>query len=89
MKRVKAEIEKIDNAPTKLLQYLSETHQKAMKDASEFLKETNSFLDTSITRAQNDIGQLKSNKGGTVEFSIQAIKSELAQLRSLVTEIRG
>lgn len=89
MKRVKAEIEKIDSAPTKLLQYLSETHQKAMKDASEFLKETNSFLDTSITRAQNDIGQLKSNEGGTVESSLQAIKSGLAQLRSLVTEIRG
>ncbi len=88
MKRVKAEINKIDSAPTKLLQYLSETHQKAMKDASEFLKETNSFLDTSITRAQNDIGQLKSNEGGTVESSLQAIKSGLAQLRSLVTEIR-
>lgn len=89
MKRVKAEIEKIDSNPTKLLQFLSETHHKAMKDASEFLKETNSFLDTSITRAQNDIGQLKSNEGGTVESSLQAIENGLVQLHSLVTEIRG
>lgn len=60
-----------------------------MQDASEFLKETNSFLDTSITRAHSEIHLLKSAEGGTVESSLKAIESGLAELHSLLSEIKG
>ncbi len=89
MKRVQTEIEKPEHSPTKLLQYLSENNQKAMNDASEFLKVTNSFLDTSISEAQKQIELLKSTEGGTVELHRTGIESGLSQLQSLLMEIKG
>lgn len=89
MKRVQTESEKIDTNSSKLLPHVSENHQKAIKDASDFLKETNSFLDTSITRAHDNIQQLKSAEGGTVESSQKAIESGLSKLHNLLTEIKG
>ncbi|MBW4663525.1 MAG: hypothetical protein KME01_04875 [Chroococcus sp. CMT-3BRIN-NPC107] len=89
MKLVQTEIEKPEHKPTKLLQHLSENNQKAMNDASEFLKVTNSFLDTSINEAQNKIELLKLTEGATVESYLIAIESGLSQLQSLLTEIKG
>ncbi len=89
MKRVQAEIEKPEPQPTKLLQHLSENNQKAMNDASEFLKVTNNFLETSINKAQNEIELLKLTEGATVESHLIAIESALSKLQSLLTEIKG
>jgi len=89
MKRVQADSENTESNTGKLLQYLSENHQKAMTDASEFLNATKNFLDTSLNRAQTDIENLLSAEGGTVESSHQGIQAGLEQLRSLVTEIKG
>lgn len=89
MKLVQTEIKKQDYLPTKLLQHLSQNNQKAMNDASNFLEVTNSFLDTSINKAQNQIELLKLTEGGTVESHLTAIKSSLSQLQSLLTEIKG
>lgn len=89
MKRVKTESEKTDSNFNRLLPHVGENHQKAINDASDFLKETNSFLDTSITRAHNDIQQLKSSEGGTIESSQKAIESGLSKLHNLLTEIKG
>lgn len=89
MRRLKIELEKLETNSSKLLHYLSENHQKAMNDASEFLKETNSFLDTSILRAENDVYQLQSAVEQTVESSCQSLENELAKLHSLLAEIKG
>ena len=89
MKRVQTEIEKPEPQPTKLLQHLSENNQKAMNDASEFLKETNNFLDKSIDKAQNEIELLKLTEGATVESHLTGIESSLSKLQSLLMEIKG
>ena len=60
-----------------------------MNDASEFLKVTNSFLETSINRTQTEIELLKLTEGATVESHLTAIESGLSQLQSLLTEIKG
>lgn len=73
----------------KLLQYLSENHQRAMTTASEFLRITKNFFETSLNRADTDVRNLQAAEGGTVESSHQAIQAGLADLRSLVTEIKG
>ena len=83
MKRVQ-----VESNTGKLLQYLSENHQRAMTPASECLSATRIFFETSLKRAQDDINLL-SAEGGTVESSHQAIKAGLADLRSLIIEIRG
>lgn len=88
MKRVHIESEKTDNTG-KLLQYLSENHHKAMADASEFLITTSDFLDSSLNRVQTDVSNLQAAEGGTVESSHQALQAGLADLHSLVTEIKG
>ncbi len=89
MKRIQTEIEKTEYSPTKLLQHLSGNNQKAMNDTSEFLKVTNSFLDTSINEAQEKIEQLKSTESATVESHLTAIESGLSKLQRLLTEIKG
>lgn len=89
MKGIETELEKPECQPTKLLKHLSKNNQKAMNDASEFLKVTNSFLDESMNRAQSQIDQLKSTEGGTVEFHLTAIESGLSKLQSLLMEIKG
>ena len=87
MKRV--QVESKESNTGKLLQYLSENYQRAMTPASEFLSTTKIFFETSLNRAQNDIADLLSAEGGTVESSHQAIQAGLADLRSLMTEIKG
>lgn len=84
MKRVQTETD-----IGKLLHELSGNHQRAMTAAKEFLSTTKSFFDTSLNRAQTDIENLLSAEGGTVESSHQAIHAGLAELRGLVTEIKG
>ena len=89
MKRVQAEKDNPDSKPSKLLKYLSENHQKAMTEASEFVGSTNNFLDASITEADNRIEELEVSGGATVESCHRAIQDGLARLRNLITEIKG
>ena len=89
MKRVQAEKDNPDSKPGKLLKYLSENHQKAMTEASEFVGSTNNFLDASITEANNQIEVLEVSGGATVESCHRAIQDGLAKLRNLITEIKG
>ncbi|TAH31244.1 MAG: hypothetical protein EAZ10_01250 [Oscillatoriales cyanobacterium] len=89
MKRVQAEKDNSDSKPSKLLKYLSENHQKAMTEASEFLGNTNNFLDASISDVNNQIELLERSGGATVESCHRAIQDGLARLRNLITEIKG
>ncbi|HEY9301706.1 MAG TPA: hypothetical protein VIQ31_36150, partial [Phormidium sp.] len=89
MKRVQTEKDNPDSKPSKLLKYLSENHQKAMTEASEFVGSTNNFLDASITEADNRIEELEVSGGATVESCHRAIQDGLARLRNLITEIKG
>jgi len=89
MKRVQAEKHNPDSKPSKLLKYLSENHQKAMTEASEFTSTTNNFLDASISEVNNSIEQLEVSGGATVESCHRAIEDGLAKLRNLITEIKG
>ncbi|HEY9298852.1 MAG TPA: hypothetical protein VIQ31_21345, partial [Phormidium sp.] len=87
MKRVQTEKDNPDSKPGKLLKYLSENHQKAMTEASEFVGSTNNFLDASITEVNNRIEDLEVSGGATVESCHRAIEDGLAKLRNLITEI--
>ena len=89
MKRVQAEKDNRDSKPGKLLKYLSENHQKAMTEASEFTSTTNNFLDASLTEVNNRIEELEVSGGATVESCHRAIQDGLARLRNLITEIKG
>lgn len=89
MKRVQTEKDNPDSKPGKLLKYLSENHQKAMTEASEFVGSTNNFLDESITEVNNRIEDLEVSGGATVESCHRAIQDGLAKLRNLITEIKG
>lgn len=89
MKRVQAEKDNPDSKPSKLLKYLSENHQKAMSETSEFVSSTNNFLDTSINDVNNRIEELEASGGATVESCHQAIQHGLARLQNLITEIKG
>ncbi len=88
MKRVKIERENLHSQTGKLLQYLSEDYQKAMTDASEFLKTTSNFLDDSLKEVQKEIKELETHGGAAVELSHQIIHDGLVELRSLLSEIR-
>jgi hypothetical protein len=87
MERIKAEQEKADYQVTNLLPYLSETYQKAMTDAENFLTETNKFLTTSLEKANQAINDLQSVEGGNVESNINAIRNGLTQLEDLLQQI--
>ena len=89
MKRLQIEKDSPDLQPGKLLKYLSENHQKAMTESSEFLNSTNNFLDASLTEVNNRIEELEVSGGGTVESSHRAIQDGLAKLRNLITEVKG
>ncbi|MEP6516368.1 protein DpdH [Microcoleus vaginatus] len=89
MKRVQAEKDNPDSKPSKLLKYLSENHQKAMTEGSEFVGSTNNFLDASITEVNNRIEKLEVSGGATVESCHRAIQDGLTKLRNLITEIKG
>ena len=89
MKRVQTEKDSPDSKPGKLLKYLSENHQKAMTEASEFVGSTNNFLEASINEANNQIEVLEMSGGATVESCHRAIQDGLAKLRNLITEIKG
>jgi DNA-binding Lrp family transcriptional regulator len=89
MKRVQAEKDNPDLQTGKLLKYLSENHQKAMTEASEFLNTTNNFLDASLTEVNNRIEELEVSGGATVESCHRAIQDGLAKLRNLITEVKG
>lgn len=88
MKRVQTQSENPEIKTGKLFQDLSENYQKAMTDASEFLSTTSNFLDASLNEVKNRIKELEESGGATVESSHQAIKGGLADLRSLITEIK-
>ena len=89
MKRVQTEKDNPDSKPGKRLKYLSENHQKAMTEASEFVGSTNNFLEASINEANNQIEVLEMSGGATVESCHRAIQDGLAKLRNLITEIKG
>lgn len=89
MKRVQAEKDNPDSKPSKLLKDVSENHQKAMTETSEFVSSTNNFLDASINDVNNRIEELEASGGATVESCHQAIQHGLARLRNLITEIKG
>ncbi|MEG4274023.1 MULTISPECIES: protein DpdH [unclassified Microcoleus] len=88
MKRVQTEKNNPDSKPGKLLKYLSENHQKAMTEASEFVGSTNNFLEASITEVNNQIEVLEVSGGATVESCHRAIQDGLAKLRNLITDIK-
>ena len=89
MKRVQAEKDNPDSKPSKLLKDVSENHQRAMIESSEFLGNTNNFLDASITEVNNRIEDLEVSGGATVESCHRAILDGLAKLQELITEIKG
>ncbi len=89
MKRVQAEKDNPDSKPSKLLKDVSENHQKAMIEGSEFLGNTNNFLDASLTEVNNRIEDLEISGGATVESCHRAIQDGLVKLRNLITEIKG
>jgi phosphoglycolate phosphatase-like HAD superfamily hydrolase len=84
MKRIKAE-----NKSGKLLPELSQDYQKATKAATEFIKVVNDCLDKSLRRAENEINNLSSTEGATLESIDPAILEGFATLKNLVTEIKG
>ena len=90
MQRMKLIQEKDSSETTtgKLLQYLSEDYQKLITDTTEFISNTNKFLDASLLEAQNSIKQLEISGGVTLEFSQKVIQGDLAKLRSLMCEIK-
>ncbi|MEG4504199.1 protein DpdH [Microcoleus sp. F6_B4] len=89
MKRVQTQKDNPDSKPGKLLKDLSQNHQKAMTEASEFVGSTNNFLDASLTEVNNRIEDLEVYGGATVESCHRAIEDGLAKLRNLITEIKG
>ncbi|GAA6623058.1 protein DpdH [Scytonema sp. NUACC26] len=89
MQRLKTENSDSETPSRKLLRYLSENHQKVMTDGSAFLKDTNHFLDASLFEAQKCIADLEQSGGLTVESTHNAISDGLADLRSLIHEIKG
>jgi len=89
MKRVQTEKENPESNIGKLLQHLSEDYQKIITDSSEFLDNTNNFLDTSILEAKAGIAKLEEPGGATIESSYKEIGDGLAKLQSLINEIKG
>ena len=72
-----------------LLESLSSTlySQRTMGVIKNFLEQARQFLDSSITRAKNDITNLPS--GGDLESSYEAIELGLSDLKNLAVEIKG
>jgi hypothetical protein len=89
MKRVQAEKDNPESKVGKLLQDLSEDYQKIITDSSEFLDNTNNFLDASILEAKSRVAELEKSDAATVESSYQEICEGLANLRNLMNEIKG
>ncbi|WP_180277420.1 hypothetical protein [Nostoc sp. 'Peltigera malacea cyanobiont' DB3992] len=89
MKRVQTEKENPESNVGKLLQDLSKDYQKVITDSSEFLDNTNNFLDASILEAKSRIAELEQSDGATVESSYEEICEGLANLRNLMNEIKG
>ncbi|MEH2026837.1 protein DpdH [Nostoc sp.] len=89
MKRVQTEKENPENNVGKLLQDLSKDYPKVITDSSEFLDNTNNFLDASILEAKSRIAELEQSDGATVESSYEEICEGLANLRNLMNEIKG
>jgi hypothetical protein len=88
MKKIEAEIDAPDLHVSRLLQYLSENHQKAMNDASEFLKETDDFLNKSTLRAQDKITELQSIEGKSIDTVLKSIQTDFTELQNLLEEIK-
>ncbi len=90
MKRLQTEKENPESNISKSLQYLSEDYQKVITDSSEFLKNTNNFLDASILKAKSCIAEIEAPGGAKSESSYQQeIYEGLANLRKLMNEIKG
>jgi hypothetical protein len=88
MKKIEAERDAPDLHVSRLLQYLSENHQKAMNDASEFLKETDDFLNKSILRVQDKITELQSIEGKSIDTMLESIQTGFTELENLLIEIK-
>ena len=88
MKKIEAEMDDPDLHVSRLLQYLSENHQKAMNDASEFLKETDDFLNKSTLRAQDKITELQSIDGKSIDTVLESIQTGFTELQNLLKEIK-
>ncbi|MFS8118815.1 MAG: hypothetical protein ACMG55_10040 [Microcoleus sp.] len=89
MKRLQIEKDSPDIQPGNLLKYLSENHQKAMTESTDFLNSTNNFLDASLTEVKNRIEDLEASGCAKVESSHKSIQDGLAKLRNLISEIKG
>ena len=89
MKRIKEDTNNADISNYKLLNYLSDSYQKPIQDASEFLDKTQSFLDNSLTKAEKEIENLQNSGGKTVEASHQQIKQGLGDFRTLLQQLQG
>ena len=88
MKKIEAEMNAPDIHVSRLLQYLSENHQKAMNDASEFLKETDDFLNKSTLRVQDKITELQSIEGKSIDTMLESIQTGFTELENLLIEIK-
>jgi energy-coupling factor transporter ATP-binding protein EcfA2 len=73
----------------KLLPYLSEDYQKVMTVTEDFINHTNNFLDASLDEVKQIISNLDQTDGTAVEISHQSIQNGLANLKGLLTEIKG
>ena len=89
MKRIKEDINNADISNYKLLNYLSDSYQKPIQDASDFLDKTQSFLDDSLNKAEREIGNLHNSGGKTVEASHKQIEQGLSDLKTLLQQLQG
>jgi energy-coupling factor transporter ATP-binding protein EcfA2 len=89
MKRIKEDTNNADISNYKLINYLGDSYQKPIQDASEFLDKTQSFLDNSLSKAEREIENLQNSGGETVEASHKQIKQGLSDLRMLLQQLQG
>ena len=89
MKRVQVEKENSESNILKLLPYLSEDYQKVITNSEDFLNNTNSFLDASLSEVQISITQLEQSGEITLESSRKEISDGLAKLRNMMNEMKG
>ncbi|MEA5536678.1 protein DpdH [Crocosphaera sp. XPORK-15E] len=89
MEKVKNEKELSTTSSNKLLSLLSENNTKIITVSSEFLEESNKFLDSSLNSVQDHIHQLTSEENGeSIETITQSIEKNLLELQDLLIEIK-
>lgn len=89
MKQIQAEKTIPETNILKILEYLGKDYQKVDSNSSEFLDQINHFLNASILNAKTRIAELERPDGVNVESGYQALCEGLANLRSLINEIKG